>query len=203
MPAKPKSRRQVLTDFRRSEILDAALKLFGKKGFAETRMDDVAEKAKVAKGTLYLYFSSKEEIYEAAISQAAQEQKESMQRAMTGVTGTVNRLRVFLTTRMSFWATQPNLYRMLVTIGRERRHRKQTHGLLQTTVKELVEIFEDGVRAGELPARDFEPVGWALMDLLRGMNERRMYGEANHTPEQDTATILSFVLPVVGLSDQA
>jgi AcrR family transcriptional regulator len=200
---RPKSRRQVLTDFRRSEILDAALKLFGKKGFAETRMDDVAEKAKVAKGTLYLYFSSKEEIYETAVLQAIEEQRERIQQALEHVTGTANRLRVLLQIRMSFWETQPNVYRMLVTLGRERSHRKQTHTLLQATVRELVGIFEDGVKAGEILARDFEPIGWAVMDMLRGMNERRLYGEADSTPEQDTAILLALVLPAIGLRTQA
>jgi len=200
---RPKSRRQVLTDFRRSEILDAALKLFGKKGFAETRMDDVAEKAKVAKGTLYLYFSSKEEIYEAAVLQAIEEQRERIREALEGVTGTASRLRVLLQIRMSFWETQPNVYRMLVTLGRERSHRKQTHTLLQATVRELVGIFEEGVKAGEIPARDFEPIGWAVMDMLRGMNERRLYGEADSTPEQDTAILLSLILPAIGLRAQA
>lgn len=203
MSVRPKSRRQVLTDFRRSEILDAALKLFGKKGFAETRMDDVAEKAKVAKGTLYLYFSSKEEIYEAAVLQAIEEQRERIREALEGVTGTASRLRVLLQIRMSFWETQPNVYRMLVTLGRERSHRKQTHTLLQATVRELVGIFEEGVKAGEIPARDFEPIGWAVMDMLRGMNERRLYGEADSTPEQDTAILLSLILPAIGLRAQA
>jgi AcrR family transcriptional regulator len=48
------SRRQVLTDLRRSEILTAAIKVFGKKGFAATCVDDVAAAADIAKGTLYL-----------------------------------------------------------------------------------------------------------------------------------------------------
>lgn len=166
-------------------------------------MDDVAEKAKVAKGTLYLYFSSKEEIYETAVLQAIEEQRERIHQALEGVTGTADRLRVLLQIRMSFWETQPNVYRMLVTLGRERSHRKQTHTLLQATVRELVGIFEDGVKAGEIAARDFEPIGWAVMDMLRGMNERRLYGEADSTPEQDTAILLALVLPAIGLCTQA
>jgi hypothetical protein len=70
-------------------------------------------------------------------------------------------------------------------------------------VRELVGIFEDGVKAGEIAARDFEPIGWAVMDMLRGMNERRLYGEADSTPEQDTAILLALVLPAIGLCTQA
>ena len=48
-------------------ILDAALDVFAEKGFADARLDDVAARAGVAKGTIYLYFASKEALFEALI----------------------------------------------------------------------------------------------------------------------------------------
>lgn len=44
-------------------ILDAAYELFGSGGFYETKMSEVAEQAGIAKGTVYLYFKSKEELF--------------------------------------------------------------------------------------------------------------------------------------------
>ncbi|MEK4329618.1 TetR/AcrR family transcriptional regulator [Paenibacillus sp. FSL R7-0312] len=44
-------------------ILDAAYELFGSGGFYETKMSEVAERAGIAKGTVYLYFKSKEELF--------------------------------------------------------------------------------------------------------------------------------------------
>ena len=61
--------RQRRKEARPQELLDAALELFGEKGFAATRTDDVAERAGVSKGTLYLYYPSKEELLKAVISQ--------------------------------------------------------------------------------------------------------------------------------------
>jgi AcrR family transcriptional regulator len=54
-------------DARPSELTAAALELFVEKGFAATRLDDVAARAGVAKGTLYLYFRSKEALFKAVI----------------------------------------------------------------------------------------------------------------------------------------
>lgn len=56
-------------DARPAEILDAALEVFTAKGFAATRLDEVAARAGVSKGTLYLYFSSKEELFKAMVRQ--------------------------------------------------------------------------------------------------------------------------------------
>lgn len=52
---------------RPAELTAAALQLFVEKGFAATRLDDVAKRAGVSKGTLYLYFDSKEELLKAVV----------------------------------------------------------------------------------------------------------------------------------------
>ena len=54
---------------RPEEILDAALELFTVKGFSSTRMVDVAKAAGISKGTLYLYFDSKEAIFRDVVKQ--------------------------------------------------------------------------------------------------------------------------------------
>lgn len=56
-------------DARPSELTAAALELFVEKGFAATRLDDVAKRAGVSKGTLYLYFDSKEALFNAAVEE--------------------------------------------------------------------------------------------------------------------------------------
>ena len=57
-------------DERPSELVAAALDLFVERGFAATRLDDVAGRAGVSKGTLYLYFESKEALFKAVIEEA-------------------------------------------------------------------------------------------------------------------------------------
>jgi len=54
-------------DARPQEILDAALSVFAEKGFAAARMDEIATRAGVSKGTIYLYFESKEAVFRALV----------------------------------------------------------------------------------------------------------------------------------------
>lgn len=61
------SQRQRRKDARPFELLDAALELFVEKGFTATRAEEVALRAGVSKGTLYLYYPSKEELFKAVI----------------------------------------------------------------------------------------------------------------------------------------
>jgi AcrR family transcriptional regulator len=65
----PALQRQRRKEARPQELLEAALALFVEKGFAATRSEEVAARAGVSKGTLYLYFPSKEELLKAVIRQ--------------------------------------------------------------------------------------------------------------------------------------
>ncbi|HVV65466.1 MAG TPA: TetR/AcrR family transcriptional regulator [Rhizomicrobium sp.] len=57
-------------DERPSEILEAALKVFAEKGYAGARMDDIASRAGVTKGTIYLYFDSKETVFKTLVRES-------------------------------------------------------------------------------------------------------------------------------------
>lgn len=67
-PAEAKWRRR--KEARPQEILDAALAEFASRGFAAARMEDIAARAGVTKGTLYLYFASKEELFKSLVRES-------------------------------------------------------------------------------------------------------------------------------------
>jgi TetR/AcrR family transcriptional regulator len=60
-------KRERRKEARPGELLDAALDLFVEKGFSATRADEVAARAGVSKGTLFLYFQSKEDLFKAVV----------------------------------------------------------------------------------------------------------------------------------------
>lgn len=67
--AKPNPRKR-RKDARPGELMRAALEVFVERGFAATRLDEVAQRAGVSKGTVYLYFESKEALFKAAVEAA-------------------------------------------------------------------------------------------------------------------------------------
>ena len=65
--AAPTSRREQQKEARRLALVDAALAVFSRVGYAAAKIDDVAEEAGVSKGTVYLYFDSKEQLFEGMV----------------------------------------------------------------------------------------------------------------------------------------
>lgn len=108
----PKPRWKRRPEARPEEILCAALEVFGELGFARTRLEDVAHRAGVSKGTLYLYFDSKETLFRAMVAaklEATLAYAEEFIRTWEG--STVDLLREF--TR-DYWKTmnQPEKLRL-------------------------------------------------------------------------------------------
>lgn len=189
-----KTRRRLLTDLRRAEILAAALKVFCKKGYTEARMEDVAAQAKIAKGTLYLYFSSKAEIYSAAVHHAMEQLNTLAEERLTGITGFAQKLETLIAVRLEFWNEQRSLYRMLLTVGRAPEHRRQTHAVLKRAADALLAVMEEGVRTGEILPQSLEPLANAVVDIMRGANERRLDGISKSTAAEDARAISRITL---------
>lgn len=66
-----------LPEERPRQILNAALAVFGEHGLAATRLDDIAKRAGLSKGTIYLYFANKEELFRAVVEQTVVSQIEA------------------------------------------------------------------------------------------------------------------------------
>lgn len=190
---KPDRKQKIVADFRRSEILAAATKVFGSKGFEETRMEEIAKVAQLAKGTLYLYFDSKEAIYQATVRQALSElailTEEQVQKEPT----CAGKIAAFIRVRVAFWDEQQSLYRVILSLSREGQHRKRSIAWQRETVLYLQSIFVEGARTGEIPEQDFLGAAWATMDAIRGASERRIYSAGRSTAE-DTEFLTRFLL---------
>lgn len=74
-----RARSNAAKDERRQVLLSAALDEFFEKGFAATRMDDVAKRAGLSKGTLYLYFNSKDALFQGLVESLASPNLEIVQ----------------------------------------------------------------------------------------------------------------------------
>src|SRR5580698_9110810 len=97
-----KSKHDVVSEFRCAEILAAARKVFATRGFSEATVDEIAAEAGIAKGTVYLYFSSKKDIYLAALMQGLHELHQRTAATMDAAKGVEAKLRSFVRTRIEY-----------------------------------------------------------------------------------------------------
>jgi len=99
---------------RRQELLDAAVRVFGRKGFRAARVGDIAEEAGVAHGLLYHYFRSKDEVLETIFRDTWQLLVVETERIEASGTPLPEQLRRFARIYLGSWLATPELIGVLV-----------------------------------------------------------------------------------------
>ncbi|CAN7178706.1 TetR/AcrR family transcriptional regulator [Phenylobacterium sp. LjRoot225] len=98
-PSTPKFRRRKAD--RPAEIVQAALAVFAEKGFAAAKLDEIARRAGVSKGALYLYFATKEELFHAVVEQVIAPNMRAMRAMVAGHPGPISDLLGMFVARFS------------------------------------------------------------------------------------------------------
>ena len=112
------SGRRRAPDERPAQIVDAALTVFGEHGLAGARLDDIAQRAGVAKGTIYLYFPNKEELFREVVRRTIVARLDLAERELAdaAATGPAELLRTFMAGWWEFVCTPEfqTVYRLVV-----------------------------------------------------------------------------------------
>ena len=152
---KPRARRKAE---RPTEILDAAFEEFVKSGYAATRLEDVAARAGVTKGTIYFYFETKERVFDEMIrhkSQAFFPELESYAGKLEGsYSARLRALMVFVYRRIAEDRPSRETLRFLIAEGSRfpdlvDRHHDE---FMRPVLEQFRKLIEAGVAAGEFRA---------------------------------------------------
>lgn len=101
---------------RREEILGAAVRVFARNGYAASRIEDVAQEAGIAKGSVYLYFESREALLEAAFEDLGGRMVHILQQAVTGTGPAAERLADLLRGIMHYLSRERDLSQLMVDL---------------------------------------------------------------------------------------
>jgi AcrR family transcriptional regulator len=157
------------TALQADKMLDAAGSLFGAQRFHEVRMEDIASAAGVGKGTIYRYFSDKEELYLALLDRASKQIRESLEQAIRAMDGARAQLKAIVAAIIAFFDGQPHLLDLIqraeVARGPDFPWRKVREEMWQR----VTDILEEGKARGEFAVQDPELVALLLLAGLRGV----------------------------------
>ena len=136
-------------DERAPEILQAALACFADKGFAGTRMDDIAARAGITKGTIYLYFDSKEAVFKALARQSIGAQLEQVLAHVKGAEGSsAELLRFVIATLGGFAGTSDRVVLAKVLLAEAGNFPELAEFWRREIVDRGVTLFETIIRRG-------------------------------------------------------
>lgn len=172
-------RRKEAGERRRCAILHAARTVFASKGYANTVVEDIADEAGIGKGTLYLYFPSKAQIYLAALVEDIRALDTESRRAMAAAQTWQEALKAYVMARLQYFDTHDDFLRIYMTEFRSmciqgRAVSPELYQLVESGEAQLAQMFASASARGEMRHVDAELAALTISDLTRGLMERRL-----------------------------
>jgi AcrR family transcriptional regulator len=167
-----KSKEDVVQEFRVQSIQEAAIRVISRKGMAAATMQEIAEEAGIAKGTIYLYFRDREELVEKTFETAIGELHKRLDAALDGDGSFEQRLRAVITAQLGFFNENREFFRLYHSLRmpegsatQQRRQKRTCQPQFRARVERLAGVLQQAMDAGEV--RPLDPNRLALF-LIEG-----------------------------------
>ena len=198
-------RRQRERERKEKEITEAARGFFFSKGYDSTSVDDIAERLELSKGTIYLYFANKEELYFAVAKDGLLIVRGMFEKAMAGPGNGLERLMAIGRAYIEFWSSQPEYRRLFHdTVTRTSplqsgprgaefaRIGAEANGLMVVTIKQ-------GIADGSIrPDADPEKLAFCASSMVDGILDRTERMGKNKGDEVEREKMLTYAFDLVG-----
>jgi AcrR family transcriptional regulator len=162
-----------LTEKRRGQIIEAAMKVFSEKGLEKARVDDIVAESGLSKGAVYWYFKSKDEIIQAVFDQFLDLDQQGL-KLLVQQPGTVRqRMLDYLLMMVEAVAQNQSLlplaYQFYAAALRQRRLQDYFQRYYQIYADLIGQLVHQGIERGELKTIDEKAVATQLVAMVEGM----------------------------------
>jgi AcrR family transcriptional regulator len=177
--------------------------VFAKQGYAGTAVEDIAGQAGIGKGTLYLYFPSKEQIYLAAFLEDARRLDLESRAAMAAAGDWRDKLRAYIEVRLRYFDEHQDFLRIYMTEFRTmcilgKPVHSELYRLTEQCEAQIAQVLASAVGRGEVREIDPELGALTVADLVRGLMERRLRELGRPAGPADTEFALDFICRALG-----
>ncbi|MBN2261624.1 MAG: TetR/AcrR family transcriptional regulator [Prolixibacteraceae bacterium] len=157
-------------DLNRETILQIAQDIFSKYGYKKTTLDDIANAVRKGKSSLYYYFSSKEDLFQAVILKEVEVLKQALEKVVFRSLDPEEKLREYILTKLTIFRELSNLYNALendvTAIGfiEEIKEKNQ-----KDEIRMIKRILIEGVRRDKFNIDDLNLAAVGITTAMRGL----------------------------------
>jgi AcrR family transcriptional regulator len=184
---------------RKYQIMNAAEEVFSQKGFDEARMDDIADRTGLSKGTLYLYFKSKDELIIAILDRLFQHEFRQMEEEvscpdMTATEAVWKFAELAIKDVAGMLRLMPIAYEFMALAFRNKIVQKSLTQYMKRYMDILVPIIQRGIDSGEFIKVDAGEVAIAAGAIFEGTILLWVYDKSMVQPERHIRSSIKLLL---------
>ena len=194
------TKEEMLREFRVREILDATCRVVSQHGFQGATVNRVAEEAKIAKGTIYLYFRKKEELLKAAVEQGMENFTNQVQAEVEEVSAPLEKIVRLVEAVLKLSDTNRDFFKMLLLernlLAASPGHPEASHmlDLYLDYIRFIEDTIREAVDAGVLRPHNTEASAFALSESMRGCFQQRALGLTARSASEDADILLDLLM---------
>lgn len=188
----------------RQEILEVAEKMFAQKGFYKTTMEEVAQRAEFAVGTIYKFFKSKEDLYSTVIEEKIKKAFTLSQKVVKEERDVIKKLEKIVSLHLQFFVDHQDFFKIYLSersnfawdIKGDLGDKIMKHYLRGINI--VKKTVEEGIKAKKIKPLDARKVAFALDGLIHSQVVCWLDGETEKSLLLDVPFLMEIILKGIG-----
>ena len=178
-------------DLNKESILKVAREIFSKYGYKKTTLDDIANAVRKGKSSLYYYFKSKEDLFQAVIMKEVEILAHELEIVIGRNTDPVDKLRNYILTKLATFRNLANFYHVIesdataIYFIEEVKHKYE-----QDEIRMIKRILIEGVRKNEFEVYDFNLTATGITTAIKGLELPLTAGNYNNVNLEQSVDII-------------
>lgn len=194
-----RTKEEVVEEFRKQTICDAAMRVVARKGIRSVTVQDIADEAGVAKGTIYIYFQSRDEILARTMDGATEQLLEKLAAACQSCRSFRDLLERRVRTQLQHFEENRDFFRMYLAMAEplgEKRLRK--HATYQTYLAQLEQLLRGAVERKEIRDVRVDRMAVAISSVVRDIVLHRIIEREPPPLDEDVSFAVDFIMRGIG-----
>jgi AcrR family transcriptional regulator len=196
-----KSKEEVVQEYRIASIQDATMRVIARKGMAAATMQEIAEEASVAKGTIYLYFRDRDELVEKTFETAMEKLFVQIDEALDRDIAFEDRLRAVIGAQLDFFSQNREFFRLYLSLrmpegtpSQQRRQQRACHPRYQQRVDKLAGVLSQAIERGELRSIDTQRLALFIIEGSTAVILERLTEKSSPAEGADVDLLVGLIL---------
>lgn len=196
-----RSKEEVVHEFRIQTIRDAAMRVISRKGMAAATMQEIADEAGIAKGTIYLYFRDRDDLVEKAFESAMNDLHKRVDQALETEGNFEQKFRAVLAAQIGFFQANREFFRLYISLRypegnaqQQRRQKRHCQPQYKSRVERIAGVLEEAMNRGEIRRMDAMRLALFIIEGSSAVIIERVLDEAPPTEEADIELIAGTIL---------
>lgn len=181
-------------------IFEAGIKAFAKKGFHKSTVDEIAETAGIAKGTLYYHFKSKEDIFKFIIDEGIKTIEDEIRNKTENIDNPIDKLKMVCKTQYQLTVEYREFFKtMLEQLWGDEERQFQIRNALKKYFEIIESYLDEAVKSGMIPKCNIEVTAY---NFFGAITSTVVYSLSNNNVDSDELekNATDFVMRGIGAS---